>query len=235
MRRSATGTAIAVVSRGHAGRVEPVIRLSADDLMHERVEGASEDVHFPQALVRIVLAEFTAPGDVVLDPFAGYGTTLVVSEQMRRDAVGVELLPERAELISRRLHGGGKVLTGDARRLVDFDIGPVDLCLTSPPYMNAVDHPQNPLTGYQTLDGNYGVYLGELAAVFRAVGQLLRPGGHLIINAANVITGRIVTPLAWDLARAVSSHLQFRGETYLWWDRSPPGVCGDYCLVFQRS
>lgn len=193
-----------------------------------------EDVHFPQALVRSVLAEFTAPGDLILDPFAGYGTTLVVAEQMRRDAVGVELLPERAALIRRRLQGGGTVFTGDARRLAEFGLEPVDLCLTSPPYMNAVDHPQNPLTGYQTLDGDYGRYLTELAEVFRAVGQLLRPGGHLVVNAANVITGGIVTPLAWDLAHAVSSHLQFRGETYLWWDRPPPNIHGDYCMVFRR-
>lgn len=96
--------AAAVGRPGHACQVEPVIRLSAMDMVSERAAGAVEDVHFPQALVRTVLAEFTAPGDLILDPFAGYGTTLVVAEQMRRDAVGVELLPERAALIRRR-HG----------------------------------------------------------------------------------------------------------------------------------
>ncbi len=203
--------------------------------MSERVEGATDDVHFPQALVRTVLEEFTSLGDVVLDPFAGYGTTLLVSQGMGRDAVGVELRADRAAMIRQRLDGRGRVITGDARQLADFDIGPVDLCMTSPPYMNAVDHPQNPLTGYQTLDGDYRLYLTELAEVFRAVGQTLRPGGHLVINAANIITGTVVTPLAWDIARAVSSYLRFAGETYLWWDRTPPGLVGDYCLLFERS
>ncbi len=212
-----------------------MIRLSADDLVSERVEGATDDVHFPQALVRTVLEEFTSLGDVVLDPFAGYGTTLLVSQGMGRDAVGVELRADRAAMIRQRLDGRGRVITGDARQLADFDIGPVDLCMTSPPYMNAVDHPQNPLTGYQTLDGDYRLYLTELAEVFRAVGQTLRPGGHLVINAANIITGTVVTPLAWDIARAVSSYLRFAGETYLWWDRTPPGLVGDYCLLFERS
>lgn len=215
--------------------MERVIRLSADDLVSERVEGATDDVHFPQALVRTVLEEFTSLGDVVLDPFAGYGTTLLVSQGMGRDAVGVELRADRAAMIRQRLDGRGRVITGDARQLADFDIGPVDLCMTSPPYMNAVDHPQNPLTGYQTLDGDYRLYLTELAEVFRAVGQTLRPGGHLVINAANIITGTVVTPLAWDIARAVSSYLRFAGETYLWWDRTPPGLVGDYCLLFERS
>lgn len=212
-----------------------MIRLSADDLVSERVEGATDDVHFPQALVRTVLEEFTSLGDVVLDPFAGYGTTLLVSQGMGRDAVGVELRADRAAMIRQRLDGRGRVITGDARQLADFDIGPVDLCMTSPPYMNAVDHPQNPLTGYQTLDGDYRLYLTELAEVFRAVGQTLRPGGHLVINAANIITGTVVTLLAWDIARAVSSYLRFAGETYLWWDRTPPGLVGDYCLLFERS
>jgi DNA modification methylase len=224
-----------LASPGHASGVERVIRLSADDLVNERVEGATDDVHFPQALVRTVLEEFTSSGDVVLDPFAGYGTTLLVGQQMGRDAVGVELLPDRADMIRQRLDDRGWVITGDARRLADFDIGPVDLCLTSPPYMNSVDHRQNPLTGYQTLDANYWLYLEELAEVFRAVGQVLRPGGHLVINAANIITGTVITRLAWDIACAVSSYLRFAGETYLWWDRTPPGLVGDYCLLFERS
>jgi hypothetical protein len=52
-------------------------------------------VQYPESLVAAVLAEYTSPGDRVLDPFAGYGTTLVVAERMRRAAVGVELLGSR--------------------------------------------------------------------------------------------------------------------------------------------
>lgn len=215
--------------------MERVIRLSADDLVSERADGATEDVHFPQALVRAVLEELTAPGDVVLDPFAGYGTTLLVSEQMHRTAIGVELLADRAETIRQRSDGRSRVITGDARRLADLDIGPVDLCLTSPPYMNAVHHPQNPLTGYRTLDGDYRVYLDELAEVFRAVGRVLRPGGRLVLNVADVVTGTVVTPLARDIARAVPPHLSPRGTTRLQWDRPPPGLRGDCCLLFERT
>jgi hypothetical protein len=40
---------------------------------------------------------------VVLDPFAGAGTALLVADQLGRDAVGVELNPEYAALIERRL------------------------------------------------------------------------------------------------------------------------------------
>lgn len=100
--------------------------------------------------------------------------------------------------------------------------------------MNAVDHPQNPLTGYRTLDGDYQTYLDELLHVFVAVGQLLRPGGHLVVNAATVRTRDVVTPLAWDIARLLAPHLSFRGESYLSWDQPPPWISSDYCLIFQK-
>jgi len=208
--------------------------MSADELQAERVHSASEDVHFTRAYVRAVVEEYSAPGDVVLDPFAGYGTTLVVSQQLGRTPIVIELLPERAALIRARLGSKGRVVEGDARELDRFGLGTVTLCLTSPPYMNAVDHPQNPLTAYATLDGDYAGYLDELLDVFLAVKRYLRCGGHLVINAANIRTGDVITPLAWDIVHALRPHLTFRGETYLRWDRPPEAVSGDYSLAFQK-
>ena len=55
-----------------------------------------------QLLLRIILSS-TNPGDVVLDPFAGSGTTLVVAEQLGRKAIGIELDSQNVELIENRL------------------------------------------------------------------------------------------------------------------------------------
>ena len=55
-----------------------------------------------QLLLRIILSS-TNPGDVVLDPFAGSGTTLVVSEQLARKSIGIELDAFNVELIQSRL------------------------------------------------------------------------------------------------------------------------------------
>lgn len=49
-------------------------------------------------------------------------------------------------------------MEGDARAVSRLVAGPLALCLTSPPYMNAVKHPENPLTAYQTLDGDYATF-----------------------------------------------------------------------------
>ena len=55
-----------------------------------------------QLLLRIILSS-TNPGDVVLDPFAGSGTTLVVAEQLGRKSVGIELDSHNVALIKNRL------------------------------------------------------------------------------------------------------------------------------------
>jgi DNA modification methylase len=217
--------------------MERVMRLCVADLAAERLPGADDDVHFPAALVRAVLDELTEPGDRVLDPFAGFGTTLAVSRQMARAAVGIELLPERVALIRQRVDRTVRIIEGDARRLDEYDVGTVDLCLTSPPYMAAEGHPWNPLTGYRTLDADYAEYLAGLAQVFEAVSRHVRPGGHVVVNAANIWYQGVVTTLAWDVARLLVQlpGLAFRGETYLAWDAPPPWLHGDYCLVFQRA
>lgn len=55
-----------------------------------------------QLLIRIILSS-TNPGDVVLDPFAGSGTTLVVASQLNRKSIGIELDPFNIEIIHERL------------------------------------------------------------------------------------------------------------------------------------
>lgn len=55
-----------------------------------------------QLLLRIILSS-TNPSDVVLDPFAGSGTTLVVAEQLNRKAIGIELDAQNVTLIQHRL------------------------------------------------------------------------------------------------------------------------------------
>lgn len=55
-----------------------------------------------QLLTRIILSS-SMPGDTVLDPFAGTGTTLVVAEQLARNSIGIEKSPENVECIHNRM------------------------------------------------------------------------------------------------------------------------------------
>lgn len=65
-----------------------------------------ERAHKQQApialLLRIILSS-TQPGDIVLDPFAGTGTTLVVAKQLERDGIGIEIDPKNVKLIQKRI------------------------------------------------------------------------------------------------------------------------------------
>lgn len=60
---------------------------------------------FPPALVEPCVAASTKPGDIVLDPFIGSGTTGLVAVAARRRFVGIELNPEYVEIAERRLNG----------------------------------------------------------------------------------------------------------------------------------
>ncbi|MCC9738474.1 TRM11 family methyltransferase [Streptomyces sp. MNU89] len=98
------------------------------------------------AIAAHAIRTYTKPGDLVLDPMCGIGTTLVEALHLGRRAVGVEYEPQWADLASRNTasaaqEGGaatGTVYCGDARRLTQFLPatlrGTVDLVVTSPPY-----------------------------------------------------------------------------------------------------
>lgn len=57
----------------------------------------------PLRLVRRALLASTCEGDLVLDPFAGSGTTAVAAKELNRTFVGAELEEEFAELAARRV------------------------------------------------------------------------------------------------------------------------------------
>ncbi len=209
------------------------IEVTRGELLAQRPAGESEDIHFTESLAVIVIEAYSRPGDVVLDPFAGYGTTAVVAARLGRRPIAIELLPRRAARIRRRLRGVGTVISGDARSLATLVEGPIDLCLTSPPYMTSTGHPENPLTGYRTLDGDYQTYLGELDGIAATVAGLLRPGGHLVLNVATVTTGGRVTPLGADVAERVRRHLRLVADLPVRWDVPPAGLIDDRCLVFR--
>jgi modification methylase len=57
----------------------------------------------PEALLHRVLLAATAPGDIVLDPFAGTGTTAVVAKRLHRHFIGIERHPAYVEAALGRL------------------------------------------------------------------------------------------------------------------------------------
>jgi site-specific DNA-methyltransferase (adenine-specific) len=58
---------------------------------------------YPEKLVERMLLAGCPPGGVVLDPFAGSGTTLAVAQKLGRGYIGIELNPEYAIMANERL------------------------------------------------------------------------------------------------------------------------------------
>ena len=58
---------------------------------------------FPEELPEWFIKLFTKEGDMVLDPFAGSGTTLFVAERMGRSAIGIEIMEEYYKMIKNQL------------------------------------------------------------------------------------------------------------------------------------
>jgi DNA modification methylase len=61
---------------------------------------------FPAELPRICILAGTEPGDVVLDPFAGSGTTCAVAKSLGRRFVGIELNADYVALAEKRIADG---------------------------------------------------------------------------------------------------------------------------------
>lgn len=196
-------------------------------------EYRDDDVRYPDALVAHFLQELTRPGDVVFDPFAGYGTTLRVAEAMDRIPTGLEYDPARVAYIRTQLRQPDAIVQGDARRLSSYDLPPFDLSITSPPYMQR-DDPIDPLSAYTVPGRGYEAYLDDLRNIYAQVASLMKPNGWVVIEAANLKGSKGVTPLAWDIARAVAAVLHFEGEVIVGWDEYGYGYDHSYCLLFRH-
>ena len=71
-----------------------------------RRDDLADDEHpapMPISLAHRCVTLTSKMGDVVLDPYAGSGTTLLAAAQLRRRWVGIELKPEFVRLIERRV------------------------------------------------------------------------------------------------------------------------------------
>jgi tRNA G10 N-methylase Trm11 len=163
------------------------------------------------AIARHLITTLTNPGDVVLDPMVGIGTTVVEAMHLGRAGIGVEYEATWAGLASRNVAyakaqgatGSGEVYRGDSRHLpalVPAEVrGRVALVITSPPYGPSthghVRTPGSRSGKVRKLAHSYGTDLAnlayqdhdELAAGFTQIltgaAAILAPGGHVAVTA----------------------------------------------------
>jgi hypothetical protein len=162
------------------------------------------------AVAAYAIAHYTQPGDLVLDPMCGIGTTLVEAVHTGRRAVGIEYESHwvdvaRANLALAKDVGvahESRVFYGDARQIAALlppeYVGQAALVVTSPPYGPST-HGQvavAPGAGVQKYHHLYGNHLdrGNLAnighhrllsgftRILAGLVPYLKPGGHIAIT-----------------------------------------------------
>lgn len=205
--------------------------------------GHANEVRTPDALVEHFLEEYSAPGDRVVDVFAGYGTTLTVAERLDRVPFGLEYDPDRVSHIESRLSTPEHVRQGDVLDLEPSWFPPCDCCFTSPPFTVRSDE-RNPFENYGGRS-TYEEYLDDVETAFARLDEVLAPGASVIVDVANMKYEGRVTPLAWDVARRVSNVFRFDGEVVVTWEDDGSsddregnfgyGYDHSYCHVFTKA
>ncbi|WP_249713898.1 TRM11 family SAM-dependent methyltransferase [Rhizomonospora bruguierae] len=172
-----------------------------------------DSVQHPARMLPAIAAHaidaYTNPGDLVLDPMSGIGTTLVEATHAGRDALGIEYEPRWSNIADANLRhartqgatGRGGVIRGDATDILSLVpaalIGQVALVVTSPPYGPTVHGLVRTGDELDIRDNRYndGTDRGNLAyrdltgltdgfaQILRGCATLLRPGGTVVVTA----------------------------------------------------
>lgn len=192
---------------------------------------------FPESMISGFIEFFTKKGELVLDPMAGTGSTLVACDKVHRKGIGIELSKKWADIASERTRQ--KIIRGNAKDLKTLlsqaGVSQVDFCITSPPYWNMLkksrgnvlslqqQRKEKGLEEYYSEDPNdlgniedYDAYLEALTDIYLKVHEILRPGRYLVIICQNILPpdGKMV-PLAWDIGKKLSKKYVLKQEK-LW-------------------
>lgn len=203
---------------------------------------------FPESLIADFIKFFTKKGELVLDPMAGTGSTLVACDKTRRKGIGIDLIKKWADIAGERTRQ--LVIRGDARELKSLlaqaGISQVDFCITSPPYWNMLKKSRGNvlslqkqrkakgLEEYYSEDprdlGNiedYGTYINTLCDVYTQVCDVLKPGRYLVVICQNILKpDGEMAPFAWDLGQKLSKTYVLKQERFWLQDNKLLGIWG---------
>lgn len=86
----------------------------------------------PSWIIWQLLARYTRPNDLVIDPMCGSGTTIDVARDLGRRGLGYDLAPSRPD-----------IFRADARKL-PLEDGVADFAFVDPPYSTHIDYSDDP-------------------------------------------------------------------------------------------
>ena len=147
--------------------------------------------NWPPQLVRNVIELYSDPGDLVLDPMVGGGTTPVECLLTGRNSISVDINPGAIEITRDRLDlpdeftdgipkTSHRTFVGDVRNLDAVEDETIDLIATHPPYVNIISYAPL-INGDLSQFGNYDLFFKEFRKAISEMNRVLKPGGFCAI------------------------------------------------------
>jgi len=148
--------------------------------------------NFIPQIPRQMMLRYTKPGEWVLDPFAGLGTTLIEGQRLGRNTLGVELQADVAEQARQLVASepnphnivceitSGDSRTADFRALLEkHGQRSVQLVIMHPPYFDIIRFSADPrdLSNAASVDD----FLAQMGEIVERVGAVLDPGRYLAL------------------------------------------------------
>jgi DNA modification methylase len=169
-------------------------------------EGSYRGNWAPQVPRNLIL-HYTKPGDTVLDPFVGAGTTLVECALLKRRGVGSDISPHAVSLTKQRLKQlrtlspilnriFPKVFQCDARSLSMIEDESVDLVCGQPPYANAIAYTAG-ISRDLSRTRSFEVFCDEMGDIARELHRVLKRGKRCAIMMGDVRRKKMVFPLGF--------------------------------------
>jgi hypothetical protein len=188
-------------------------------IIHERDKSGahSNSYHgnFVPQIPNQLIRRFSRPGDLVLDPFLGSGTTLIETQRLGRLGIGVELQEKVAlgaiNAIESELslddQGKQRVIVGDTndpRTIIEIKNSALNLGVDSskliilhPPYDDIIKFSDDPRDLSNQVDT--ATFIKKFGEIVRKLMPLLSSKGHLAIVIGDKYSGGEWIPLGFQL------------------------------------
>lgn len=149
----------------------------------------------PAFIIWNLVQRYTQPGDLVVDPMAGSGTTIDVCKEEGRKVIGYDLAPRHPE-----------VLFGDARQ-IPLDDSTVDMVFVDSPYSDNVRYSEHPdCIGRISCEDER--FFHELERVAIEIHRILKPGKVMAWLIGDQWVEKKFTPVGFKLYQRLCNYFE---------------------------